>query len=76
VANDRAIYQWRDSDVSYMLEFTSRYVPTTSLPLSVNEDYDLTRGGFLELGLLFVAVSPLLAARISGQRPHPPPHHR
>jgi hypothetical protein len=28
------------------------------------EDYDLTRGGFLGLGMLFMAVSPLLAARV------------
>lgn len=28
------------------------------------EDYDLTRGGLLGLGLLFMAVSPLLAARL------------
>ena len=26
------------------------------------EDYDVTRGGFMGLGLLFMAVSPLLAA--------------
>ena len=29
----------------------------------ISEDYDITRGGFLGLGLLFMAVSPLLAAR-------------
>ena len=28
------------------------------------EDYDLTRGGVLGLGLLFMAVTPLLAARL------------
>jgi hypothetical protein len=42
----------------------------------ITEDDDLTRGGFLGLGLLFVAVSPLLAARISGQRARSPPRHR
>ena len=28
----------------------------------ITEDYDITRGGFLGFGLLFMAVSPLLAA--------------
>ena len=28
----------------------------------ITEDYDMTRGGFMGLGLLFMAVSPLLAA--------------
>ena len=30
------------------------------------EDYDLARGGFFGLGLLFMAVSPLLAAKVAG----------
>jgi len=30
----------------------------------ITEDYDVTRGGFMGLGLLFMAVSPLLAARV------------
>lgn len=34
--DDQAIYQWRGSDVSNMQEFTKRYKPTTSLPLSTN----------------------------------------
>lgn len=34
--DDQAIYQWRGSDVSNMLEFTDRYKPATSLPLSSN----------------------------------------
>jgi hypothetical protein len=34
----------------------------------ITEDYDPTRGGSLGLGLLFMAVSPLLAARIRGQK--------
>lgn len=42
----------------------------------IAEDYDLPRGAFLGLGLLFVAVSPLLAARISGQRGRSQPRHR
>jgi hypothetical protein len=42
----------------------------------ITEDYDLTRGGFLVLGLLFMAVSPLLAARIRGQRGCSVPRHR
>lgn len=29
----------------------------------ITEDYDITRGGFLGFGLLFMAVSPLLATR-------------
>lgn len=37
----------------------------------ITEDYDLTRGGFLGLGLLFMAVSPLLAAWVRGQKPPP-----
>jgi hypothetical protein len=35
----------------------------------ITEDYDLTRGGFLGLGLLFMAVSPLLAARVRRRKP-------
>jgi DNA helicase-2/ATP-dependent DNA helicase PcrA len=34
--DDQAIYQWRGSDVSNMLEFAQRYEAVTSLPLSVN----------------------------------------
>ena len=30
----------------------------------ITEDYDPARGGFLGLGLLFMAMSPLLAARV------------
>ena len=30
----------------------------------ITDDYDITRGGFLGFGLLFMAVSPLLAARV------------
>jgi len=30
----------------------------------ITEDYDVTRGGFMGLGLLFMAMSPLLAARV------------
>ncbi len=36
----------------------------------ITEDYDITRGGFLGFGLLFMAVSPLLATRF--QRIKPP----
>jgi hypothetical protein len=42
----------------------------------ITENDDLTRGGFLGLGLLFMAVSPLLAARIRGQRGRSVPRHR
>lgn len=34
--DDQAIYQWRGSDVSNMIEFAKRYSPVTPLPLSVN----------------------------------------
>jgi hypothetical protein len=37
----------------------------------IAEDYEPTRGGFLGPGLLFVAVSPLLAARVRGRKPPP-----
>jgi hypothetical protein len=30
----------------------------------IEEDYDLNRGGFLGLGLLFMAAAPRLAARL------------
>jgi hypothetical protein len=30
----------------------------------ITEDYDITRGGFLGFGLLFMLVSPLLATRL------------
>ncbi len=37
----------------------------------ITQDYDPSRGGFLGLGLLFLAVSPLLAARVRWQKmPH------
>lgn len=36
----------------------------------ITEDYNITRGGFLGFGLLFMAVSPLLATRL--QRTMPP----
>jgi hypothetical protein len=35
----------------------------------ITEDYDLTRGGFLGLGLLFMAVSPPLAGWVRGRQP-------
>lgn len=34
--DDQAIYQWRGSDVSNMLDFTKRYSPVKSLPITVN----------------------------------------
>lgn len=37
----------------------------------ITEDYDPTRGGFLAFGLLFLAVSPLLAAKLRGRSPRP-----
>ena len=35
----------------------------------IAEDYDPARGGFLPFGLLFMAVLPLLAARLRGPKP-------
>ena len=35
----------------------------------INEDYDMTRGSYLGFGLLFMAVSPLLAARVRRAMP-------
>jgi hypothetical protein len=35
----------------------------------ITEDYDITRGGFLGFGLLFMAVSPLLATRFQRLKP-------
>jgi hypothetical protein len=43
-----------------------------SLPWDrITEDYDPARGGFLGFGLLFMAVSPIMAARVRGERPPP-----
>ncbi len=33
----------------------------------ITEDYNIARGGLLGLGLLFMAVSPLLAAKLRGR---------
>jgi hypothetical protein len=35
----------------------------------ITEDYDITRGGYLGFGLLVMAVSPLLTARLARLRP-------
>jgi hypothetical protein len=51
--------------------------PVLDLPWDrLTEDYDPTRGGFLGLGLLFMAVSSLLAERPRGQRCRSTPPHR
>ncbi len=34
----------------------------------ITEDYDRTRGGFLEFGMLFMALSPLLAVRMRDRK--------
>lgn len=34
----------------------------------ITEDYDVTRGGFMGLGLLFMAASPRLAAWLRGRK--------
>jgi len=34
----------------------------------ITEDYNITRGGLLGFGLLFMAVSPLLAASLRGRK--------
>jgi hypothetical protein len=40
----------------------------------ITEDYDPARGGLLGFGLLFMAVSPILAARVRGESRHGPVH--
>lgn len=35
------------------------------------EDYDITRGGLMAFGLLFMIVAPLLAARLRGRKTAP-----
>ncbi len=37
----------------------------------ITEDYDSARGGFLGFGLLLMAVSPILAARVRWEKPPP-----
>lgn len=34
----------------------------------ITEDYDVTRGGFMGVGLLLMAAAPLLAARLRGRK--------
>ncbi|HEV3260504.1 MAG TPA: ATP-dependent DNA helicase [Gemmataceae bacterium] len=64
--DDQAIYQWRGSDVSNMLEFTQRYKPTTSLPLSSNRrsrpKIIATANAFAE------SISPRLPKRMKPHR--------
>jgi len=67
--DDQAIYQWRGSDVSNMKEFTKRYKPTTSHPLSTNRrslpKIIATANGFAESipGRLPKKIKPDRAAR-------------
>src|SRR5262245_23252604 len=65
--DDQAIYQWRGSDVSHMLEFTKRYKPTTSLPLSSNRrsrpTIIATANAFAE------SISPRLPKQMKPHRP-------
>jgi DNA helicase-2/ATP-dependent DNA helicase PcrA len=65
--DDQAIYQWRGSDVSHMLEFTKRYTPTTSLPLSVNRR---CRPKIIATANAFSAsISPRLPKKMEPHRP-------
>jgi DNA helicase-2/ATP-dependent DNA helicase PcrA len=65
--DDQAIYQWRGSDVSNMLEFTKRYKPATSLPLSANRrsrpKIIATANAFAE------SISPRLPKKMQEHRP-------
>lgn len=65
--DDQAIYQWRGSDVSNMLEFTKRYSPVTSLPLSVNRR---CRPTIISTANEFAtSISPRLPKKMESHRP-------
>jgi DNA helicase-2/ATP-dependent DNA helicase PcrA len=65
--DDQAIYQWRGSDVTHMLEFTKRYSPATSLPLSVNRR---CRPKIIATANAFAAsISPRLPKQMNPHRP-------
>lgn len=65
--DDQAIYQWRGSDVSNMLEFTERYAPAKSVTLSTNyrsrPRIIATANAFTE------SIAPRLAKQMQTHRP-------
>jgi DNA helicase-2/ATP-dependent DNA helicase PcrA len=65
--DDQAIYQWRGSDVSNMLEFTKRYPSVKSLPLSVNRR---CRPHIIATANQFATtISPRLSKKMEPHRP-------
>jgi DNA helicase-2/ATP-dependent DNA helicase PcrA len=65
--DDQAIYQWRGSDVSNMLDFKKRYKSTTSLPLSTNRR---SRPTIIETANGFAkSISPRLPKKMHTHRP-------
>jgi len=64
--DDQAIYQWRGSDVSNMLDFKKRY-KSTSLPLSTNRR---SRPTIIETANSFAkSISPRLPKKMNTYRP-------
>ena len=64
--DDQAIYQWRGSDVSNMLDFKKRYKATTSLPLSTNRR---SRPTIIETANGFAkSISPRLPKKMNKHR--------
>ncbi len=64
--DDQAIYQWRGSDVTNMQEFTRRYAPSASLPLSVNRR---SRPTIIATANAFAtSISPRLPKRMGPHR--------
>jgi DNA helicase-2/ATP-dependent DNA helicase PcrA len=64
--DDQAIYQWRGSDVSHMIDFKKRY-KSTSLPLSTNRR---SRPTIIETANGFAkSISPRLPKKMNTHRP-------
>ena len=51
-------------DCQHRLQILAAVMPQFGDHLHITEDYDMTRGGFLGIGLLFMAATPMLAARL------------
>src|SRR6185369_94997 len=65
--DDQAIYQWRGSDVSNMLDFKKRYQGTTSMRLSKNRR---CRPAIIEAANTFAkSISPRLPKKMNKHRP-------
>lgn len=65
--DDQAIYQWRGSDVSNMIDFKKRYKSPTSLPLSTNRR---SRPTIIETANGFAkSISPRLRKKMNTHRP-------